>query len=197
VIIRVTGPGGSFDELHVDGGTTSSLFIAPQIAGFLPARLPALRGANLYVIVNTQLGAASQATPIGTWDILKRGIAAGLRSGELADLQIAVAFAERNAMTIRVTDIPGDYPFHGPLDLGPSALKSLFGYGARCSAQGQVWATPVEVIEEAQRAQVAQSGGSTQCPARRATGQAPAVGTLEVQESAHAPDPYSASALRP
>jgi hypothetical protein len=43
---------------------------------------------------------------------------AGLRSGELADLQIAVAFAERNSMTIKVTGVPGDYPFHGPLDLG-------------------------------------------------------------------------------
>jgi hypothetical protein len=197
VIIRVTGSGGTFDELHVDGGTTASLFVAPQIAGFLPAQLPALRGANLYVIVDTQLGAAQRATPIGTWAILKRGVAAGLRSGELADLQIAVAFAERNSMTIKVTDIPGDYPFHGPLDLGPSAMSDLFGYGERCSGEEKVWETPLAVMEEAQRAQVAQSQGSTPCPASTPAPQAPAIETMKAEESMSVASAYRASAPQP
>jgi predicted acylesterase/phospholipase RssA len=168
VTIQVEESGRSFDELHVDGATTTSLFVAPEIAGFLPDPLTALRGANLYVIFNTQLAAKTEATPIGTLAIVKRGVDAVLRSGLLADLQFASDLAQRNKMNIKVTDIPGEHSFQGALDFRPSAMKDLFDFAARCTAEGRIWATPLEVLEESQQTRFAPSQASTKCPASEA-----------------------------
>ncbi|HEY4443835.1 MAG TPA: patatin-like phospholipase family protein, partial [Steroidobacteraceae bacterium] len=148
VLIHVEGSGAAFDELHADGGTTTSFFIAPTVAEFLPGPIAALRGANLYVIINGQLGSAATTTPIGTLNILRRGITAGLNNGVRANLQIASSFARRNELSIAVSDIPSGYEFRGPLDLHPSAMRSLFQYASRCAAARQIWTTPHALIEE-------------------------------------------------
>jgi predicted acylesterase/phospholipase RssA len=165
VLIHVEGSGEVFDELHADGGTTTSFFIAPDVAEFLPGPITALRGANLYVIVNGQLGAAATTTPIGMLNILRRGITAGLNSGVRANLQIASSFARRNELSIAVTDIPNAYRFRGPLDLQPTAMKSLFQYAARCAAARKIWTTPHALIEESQHFSSAESDASVPCPA--------------------------------
>jgi patatin-like phospholipase/acyl hydrolase len=79
VLIRVEESGKQFDELHVDGGTTASFFIGPDIAEFVPNASTTLRGGNLYVILNEQLGATTKTTPIRTLAIFKRAIAAGIQ----------------------------------------------------------------------------------------------------------------------
>jgi predicted acylesterase/phospholipase RssA len=165
VLIHVEGSGEVFDELHADGGTTTSFFIAPSVAEFLPGPITALRGANLYVIVNGQLGEAATTTPIGTLNIVRRGITAGLNSGVRANLQIAASFARRNELSIEVTDIPSAYRFRGSLDLQPTAMKSLFQYAARCAATQQIWTTPHALIEDSQQLSSAESDASVPCPA--------------------------------
>jgi hypothetical protein len=165
VLIHVEGSGAAFDELHADGGTTTSFFIAPTVAEFLPGPIAALRGANLYVIINGQLGSAATTTPIGTLNILRRGITAGLNNGVRANLQIASSFARRNELSIAVSDIPSGYEFRGPLDLHPSAMRSLFQYASRCAAARQIWTTPHALIEESQQFASTESEGSVACPA--------------------------------
>jgi hypothetical protein len=165
VLIHVEGSGEAFDELHADGGTTTSFFIAPSVAEFLPGPITTLRGANLYVIVNGQLGEAATTTPIGTLNIVRRGITAGLNSGVRANLQIAASFARRNELSIEVTDIPSAYRFRGSLDLQPTAMKSLFQYAARCAAAQQIWTTPHALIEDSQQFSSAESDSSVPCPA--------------------------------
>jgi hypothetical protein len=115
--------------------------------------------------------------------IIKRGIDAGLRSGKLASLQFAFDFAQRNKMNIKVTDIPGGYPFRGALDWRPSAMKALFDFAARCTAEGQIWASPLAVMEESQQTTFAPSRASTQCPALEPKRRAPAIETLNVEDS--------------
>jgi hypothetical protein len=173
VIIRVEESGEIFDEMHVDGATTSSLFIAPEIAGYLSDPLNELRGANLYVIVNGQLGSVTQTTPIKTLKIASRGLAAILQSNARADFAIASSFAQRNGMTVWVTDIPGEYAYGGPMDLRRSRMKSLFNFASRCAADEQLWATPLQVVERANRPHVALPDGLIPCPggARSTTAQ--------------------------
>ena len=52
VTIRVSKSGKTFDEMHVDGGTTASLFIAPTLAALLRDRMDGLHGANEYILKN-------------------------------------------------------------------------------------------------------------------------------------------------
>jgi predicted acylesterase/phospholipase RssA len=164
VMIRVEQAGQVFEEMHADGATTTSLFIAPEVASFLTHEVDGLQGTNLYVIVNGQLGAAARTTPLQTLSIAKRGIEAATLSNVRAEIAIADAFARRNGMVMRMTQIPDDYPFRGPLDLERHRMQALFDFGERCSFQDQLWSTPLEAMEPPERP-TDPAGPTVACPA--------------------------------
>jgi hypothetical protein len=101
----------TFTEMHVDGSTTASMFIAPEIASLLPDQLRDLRGANIYVIANGQYGAATITTRLRTTSIAKRGIQASLHRSTRGAVLATLALAMRNDMHFNVTAILDDYPF--------------------------------------------------------------------------------------
>jgi hypothetical protein len=76
VMIQVETSGTISGEMHVDGSTTASVFIAPEIASVLPTELHELSGANIYVLANGQYGAPTVNTPLRTAAIVKRGLGA-------------------------------------------------------------------------------------------------------------------------
>jgi hypothetical protein len=164
VMIRVAQSGVLFDEMHVDGGTTAALFIAPELASLLPVGSNLLDGANVYIIVNGQFGAGNETTPLRTIPILKRSVTASLQSSSLAAVEIALSLAQRNGMQLRVTEIPNDYPYLGPLDVQPSRMRTLFDFGVRCARQGQLWATPIELLDRVELARRTPVGMEPECP---------------------------------
>src|SRR5208283_4405253 len=87
-----------------------------------------------------------------------------LESEARRSVEYASSLAQRYRMNVRVTDIPDDYPYGGPLDLEPSSMKSLFDFGVRCALADQLWARPLDVLERAERAQIMVIGGPVQCP---------------------------------
>lgn len=145
VTIRVAKAGRTFDEMHVDGGTTASLFIAPDMAALLRDPLDGMHGANEYVLLNGQFGTATLTTPERASSILRRSVHAGLQSGSRAAVVIAYSFAQRHDMNFRVTAIPDSYPYQGSADLQPERMQALFAYGARCALAGQLWPQPQSV----------------------------------------------------
>jgi hypothetical protein len=163
-MIRVTKSGASFDEMHVDGGTTSPLFIAPELANLLPAKGALLEGANVYIIVNGQIGTQVLTTPIKTTPIVRRSIEAALNGNALEAVEIAWSLAQRNGMQLRITEIPNDYPYRGPLDVQPVRMKALFDYGVRCAQQQELWTTSLELLDRIERSRLGSVGATVQCP---------------------------------
>ena len=170
VLIRVTGAHGEYDEMHVDGGTTGALFIAPEIAAIVPHALDDLTGANVYVLVNGRFGALAETTPRRTIPILRRSVAAGLEGEARRAVEYASSLAERYQMKVRVTDIPDDFPFTGPLDVQPSSMKALFDFGRSCAMARQLWASPVDLLDRAERAQIRTGSHTTLCPGAEGQG---------------------------
>jgi predicted acylesterase/phospholipase RssA len=160
VLIHVESSRGSFDEMHVDGGTTVPFFFAPEVAHIDPGQLTGLVGVNLYVLMNTQMGGAPETTAGRLGSIMARSFDAVLTSMSRTELQLASAFAHANAMNFRLTEIPIDYPFGGPVDFHPSAVRALFDYGERCAEQGLLWTTPAEALHRGQAA-MARDGSKT------------------------------------
>jgi hypothetical protein len=183
VMIPVEQSGKVFEEMHADGATIASLLVAPRVAEFLTQQLDGLQGANLYVIVNGQLGAAARTTPMRTFAIAKRGIEAATLSNVRAEIAIADAFARRNGMVIRITRIPDDYPFRGPLDLERSRMQALFNYAVGCSSHGELWSTPLEAMEPSERTSSSASATVT-CPGPIAGPALQSVHALEDRRSA-------------
>ncbi|MBV8031359.1 MAG: patatin-like phospholipase family protein [Betaproteobacteria bacterium] len=141
VMIRVEQDGKAYDEMHVDGGTTQSFFIGPQINQYLPQKIDGLENAAVYVLVNGQIGVSPHTTTLQPLPILSRSFAATMRHISRTDISVAIDFARRNGMEFRFTVIPASYPFLGPLSFETSSIQSLFSYGRRCAASGRLWSS--------------------------------------------------------
>jgi hypothetical protein len=164
VMIPVETSGTILEEMHVDGSTTASMFIAPEIASILPDQLGGLRGAHIYVIANGQYGATTITTPVRTTAIAKRGIQASLHSSTRGAVLATLALATRNDMHLDVTAIPDDYPFNGLLDLKPERMRALFNFGADCAMRGELWTTPEGLLQRSFRASLTLPGSIPKCP---------------------------------
>lgn len=164
VVIAVEESGAQFDELHVDGGTTAPLFIAPEIVNVLPERLVPLRGANVYVIVNGQLGVPAETTASTTIPVVKRSISAALQSSSRLAIEVASAVSRQNGMAFRLTAIPSGFPYHGPLEASPATMRSLFEFGADCAADDALWGSSLEVLQAADADPKRFADAAARCP---------------------------------
>ncbi len=146
VLIHVRDGNREYDEMHVDGGVTTSVFSTPLIAGIQSTELPLLRGAHLYMIVNGQLARAPQTTRYNTVDILSNAFAAELTYKTREAIVDNIAAAQRLGMTFNLTDIPVDYPQTSFIDFGQQHMQALFDYAADCAMRGLLWMTPAQSI---------------------------------------------------
>lgn len=164
VMIPVETSGTILEEMHVDGSTTASLFIAPEIVSVLPDQLKELRGANIYVIANGQYGAPTISTRVRSIAILKRGVQASPHSTTRGAVLATLALATKNDMSLYVIAIPDDYPFTGLLDLKPERMQALFSFGAECAMRGELWTTPEGLLQRSFRASLTLPGSVAMCP---------------------------------
>jgi hypothetical protein len=165
VLIPVHEGTHRYDEMHVDGGVTTSLFAAPLIAQILPSDLGLLRGAHLYVIVNGQLVAAPATTRLSTPAILARSFSAQTTYKTRETLALTLSFARRHGLHLLISEIPGDYPFGSFIDFRPKHLRALFDYAAACAEQGRLWLTPEQSLHRNLDSPRPSAGGPVACPA--------------------------------
>ena len=166
MLIRVESGGKTYEEMHVDGGTTASLVAAPDIGAVMAHEFPQLRGANMYILINGKLGVPEETASMMTVSILQRSIGAALRSITRGNVEVAYAFARRHEMTLQATAVPIDHPFGGSLDFAPAAMKALFDYGMRCAAQNRVWTDALDVLDAAVTPSGGIQGSGDSCPVR-------------------------------
>jgi predicted acylesterase/phospholipase RssA len=168
VLIRVQEAGIEFDEMHVDGGTTVPLFIAPSVAAIAPEEIRGLHGATVYVIVNGQLGGQAMTTPVRTVSIVRRGVNVALESSSRAAVEAALSVSNQAGMTLRVSQIPDDYPFTGWLDTRPAKVAALFNFGVRCGTQERLWGSAAHALAHNRSSTYAPLSASPECPASSA-----------------------------
>lgn len=165
VLIRVRENGREYDEMHVDGGVTTSVFSTPLIAGIQSTELPLLRGAHLYMIVNGQLARTPQTTRYNTVDILSNALAAELTYKTREAIIDNIAAAKRLGMQFRLTEIPVDYPQASFIDFDQVHMQALFDYAADCAARGLLWLTPAQSVRRNMGAHHAAVSNLPACPA--------------------------------
>ena len=165
VLIRVREGGVEFDEMHVDGTTTAPFFIAPETGRLSSQELQALEGATVYVIVNGQLGGTTMTTPVRTVSIVRRGVDAALESSSRAAVEVALSVSNQADMTLRVSEIPDDYPYTGWLDMGRANMGALFDFGLRCAAQNGLWDSAAHALARSKQSSFSPPSVPASCPA--------------------------------
>jgi hypothetical protein len=150
VVIPVERAGVRYDEMHVDGDVTVPFFVVPELATIGPIDASELSGANIYVMVNGQLGGVPSTTPVDAISIFSRSFATTLTHLARANVMLTSEFAVKYVMNFRYSSIPIDYPFQGPLDFRQSSMRALFDYGAECAEEGRLWTTVEQATAHAQ-----------------------------------------------
>jgi hypothetical protein len=157
--------GKSYDEMHVDGGTTVPFFLGSELVHVMPLEFERLKGANLYVIINGQFVAVPHTTPVKTTAILRRSFAAALTRMSRTSLELSAAFAQRYGIQLLFTEIPDDYPYRGPLKLQESATRALFKFAEQCAERGLVWTDLPKSISRNEHSLVPLPLENVRCPA--------------------------------
>jgi hypothetical protein len=168
VMIRVEENGVSYDEMHVDGGTTQSFFVAPELNRYFPGKFDGLEGINVYVVINGQMAVSPGTTPLSTIPIVTRSYSATMKHISRRDIGIAAAFAQRHGMNFRFTELPVGYPFPGLLDFRAATIRALFNYAAKCAAIGRLWISDDQRMGRAENERVGDQPFAP-CPAGQST----------------------------
>lgn len=165
VLIRVHEGDQEYDEMHVDGGVTTSVFSMPLVVGIQSTALPLLRGAHLYMIVNGQLARTPQTTRYKTLDILANAFDAELTYKTREAIVDNIAASHRLGMQFRLTDIPVDYPQTNFIDFDQAHMQALFDYAADCAARGLLWLTPAQSVRRNTVSPRISRSAAPECPA--------------------------------
>jgi len=138
--------------MHVDASATVPFFVAPALAYVLPLDPNGLKDANIYVLINGQLGVIPHTTKTDAISILSRSLSAELNHMARTEIALTSEFARKYSMNFRLAVIPIDYPFSGPLDFQKSVTGELFNYGVECAREGRLWTTVEQAIAHSERA---------------------------------------------
>jgi len=146
VLIHVQQGASLYDEMHVDGGASTSLFVAPVAAYFALLDQDSLAGARVYVLMNGPIIDAPETTPFKLGSVMTRTFKVALKHMSRAQVVSINQFADKYRMSVRSTFVPLDYPTYSPADFRASTMRPLFEYGARCAESGRLWTTMDETM---------------------------------------------------
>jgi hypothetical protein len=142
-MIAVEYEGRTFEEMHVDGGTISPLFIVPEA---LALHRPEPRGGSrceVYALVNTTLDPSARSTPLSAVPILVRSFELMLRSSYKSALRSVAAFCQINGFRLHTASIPSNGGTVSMLRFDRQLMAEMFDQGAALAEAGTLWSVAV------------------------------------------------------
>ncbi len=142
VYIPVEAGGNSYDEMHVDGGTSAQMFLYPSSIDWHDVMdLLEVKGSpQAYVIRNSRVKPSYAEVSPRLAEIVPRTIESLIRTQGVGDAYRIYALAERDGVDVRLTWIPQDAVednSNEPFD--PEYMSALFDYGYQRAINGEVW----------------------------------------------------------
>jgi hypothetical protein len=143
VIIEVEAEGRRYDEMHVDGGVTSQLFLFPRGTDWnaMMARLRVRGSPDLYLIRNSKLSPRWQTVPTRVGPVVARSLSTLIRTQGIGDLAQIYITANDHGMDYHLAYIPGSFTAEPTETFDPEYMAALFELGYRQARQGYPWTT--------------------------------------------------------
>jgi len=141
--IKVQAPDGrTYDEMHVDGGTSTQMFLYPTRTNFAQLKdMLDIRGTpTAYVIRNSRIEPSYR--PVRAWlpDIAARSVSSLIRTQGIGDAYRIAATTKRDGVALKMTWIPMDAPTDpGRAFFDPVYMSALFEFGHRRVVDGEAW----------------------------------------------------------
>jgi predicted patatin/cPLA2 family phospholipase len=142
VRIQVKVGGRSYDELHVDGGVTRQVFIAPSIFSLVShderPRRPVTKP-RLYVIRNGKIDPEWQSVRENVVSITQRSISTLIKNQGIGDLYRIYSITKASGVDFNLASIPADFTETSDEPFDQKYMIALFNRGYDLASHGYSW----------------------------------------------------------
>jgi len=154
VLIEVEIDGVSYDEMHVDGGTKSQLFLLAATLDLaeLRKKLGVLakvdRKSRIFVIRNAEVGPEPKQVPRNLAEISERALSSLIKTQALSDLIRVYEFARKEGLDFNWVALPAEYEPSGHDEFDTNEMNRLFKLGYGTGLKRNAWLkVPPEVMQ--------------------------------------------------
>jgi hypothetical protein len=141
VMIDVTVDGKHYEEMHVDGGAVTQVFIYPpgmKLAEFSKEH-HAERQRKLYIIRNARLDPEWAQTERWTLSIASRAISSLIEYQGIGDLYRILNSTRRDGIDYNLAFVPESFNAPHKTDFDTAYMRELFEFGYRQAEAGYSW----------------------------------------------------------
>jgi predicted acylesterase/phospholipase RssA len=142
VKIKVVADGQTFDELHVDGGTSNQAFLFPSNFSLKEGDRQFKRGdlkRELFVIRNGKVTPEFSEVKPRLASIVSRSISTLIKTQGIGDLYRLYTNAQRDGVAFRAIWIPDSFTMTEPSPFDTGYMKALYDLGYKMGRNGIPW----------------------------------------------------------
>jgi hypothetical protein len=140
-LIRVQADGKLYEELHVDGGTTTQAFLlsAENSLKDVDKALKFPRKRALYVIMNGTFAPQAEKTETKTLAIATRSISTLIKNQSIGDAYKLYAQSHRDGVSFNIASIPADFTVKAKSEFDQDYMRKLYDFGYGLGQGPGVW----------------------------------------------------------
>ena len=141
VMIEVEANGKSYEEMHVDGGTGSQVFVYPAAMDWrsITEKLKVQGKPRVYIIRNSFLEPDYAFIKRGVVPIAVQTIGSLIRTQGIGDLYQIFALCKRDGNDFNLAYIPSDFTDEGNEEFDPVYMAKLLERGYQMALEGYPW----------------------------------------------------------
>jgi predicted patatin/cPLA2 family phospholipase len=143
LLIEVEQGGERYDELHVDGGAASQVFVYPSAFDFseILDRLEVTEPHRIYVIRNSKLAPDWKPIDPNIFEITATSISSLIRTQGMGDLNQIYLLAQRDGGEYRLAYVPEDFDVQPAEPFDKTYMNALYDLGYEMARNGYPWDT--------------------------------------------------------
>lgn len=136
VMISAEFEGRRFEEMHVDGGAATQVFLYPP-----ELDIPTPRNLRrvVHVVRNGKLVMEAETTTPGLFSIARRAASTLLHFSGVGDIQRIRLLAERDGLEFRLAHIARDFDHPRPEAFDTAYMRALFAHGQQVGRGSEGW----------------------------------------------------------
>jgi hypothetical protein len=151
VFVDVEVQGRRFQEMHVDGGAATQVFLYPPSLDLRSAAeaAGALRQRTAWVVRNGRIDVEGAPTDRNVFRIARRSVETLLHFSGIADIHRIYLTMQRDGVAFRLAAIGPEFDAPRAQPFDPDYMRALFEYGLTQGRAGSVWVDrppPVGII---------------------------------------------------
>ncbi|MDP2259906.1 MAG: patatin-like phospholipase family protein [Caulobacter sp.] len=140
--IAVEHEGVVYEEMHVDGGVATPLFVMPEAMLRWKNLRHRLQRSRIYVIVNTVLDQAPRTTPNNVPAILIRAFDTMLRFSYRQAISMTTNFCAAHRLPLSIASIQADPTQGSMMSFDTVSMQRTFDAAFERAASDALWTTP-------------------------------------------------------